>query len=303
MRKVTRHIIALGLSLGLACMSTMAFATESRTLDEIVNGTSTTTTQTQTTQTTNDYTSNQSQTSQNTNSSQVQTDTSSDGKILSSTQREAKEFVNNLSNASDMTVMTDTAQRAAAPLQKIVTIVVQVISYVLVLGLTLRVAFDLVYIVLPWFRGILGGNSQDMMQGQQPGVGNMGMNSMGGMGGMGGMSPMGGMGMNRGYMGMNRGMGMGMGMGGMQGAQQGMQPTRGIKLVSDAAIAAVIASQTPGPDGSFQSPFRIYVKDMAFVCILTPIMLILAMTGVLTTLGLHLGSLLAGLISNISASL
>ena len=300
MRKVTRHIIALGLSLGLACMSTMAFATESRTLDEIVNGTSTTTTQTQTTQTTNNYTSNQSQTSQNTDSSQVQTDTSSDGKILSSTQREAKEFVNSLSNASDMTVMTDTAQRAAAPLQKIVTIVVQVISYVLVLGLTLRVAFDLVYIVLPWFRGILGGNSpggagQGMPQ-QGQGFGNSGFGGAGfGGAGFGARPGFGSPGFG------NSGFGSpGIG---APGAQQGMQPTRGIKLVSDAAIAAVIASQTPGPDGSFQSPFRIYVKDMAFVCILTPIMLILAMTGALTTLGLHLGSLLAGLISNISASL
>jgi hypothetical protein len=119
-----------------------------------------------------------------------------------------------------------------------------------------------------------------------------GMNGMsGGMGGGfgGGMGGFGG-GMNRG------GMGMGMsGMGGMGGQQQ---QGAGLKIqwVSNAALNAVASESTPGPNGP-QNAFKIYAKDMIIVLVITPIFLVLAVTGALTNLGFVLGDALVDFIA------
>ena len=135
-----------------------------------------------------------------------------------------------------------------------------------------------------------GGMPNSQMQGGMAG----GMGGMqGGMGGM-GMSRYGGMG----GMGMNRGMGgMAGGMGAMNnqmaGASQQPNMTGRIQWVSNAALNAVAGENIPGPDGRAVSPFKLYVKDMTVVLVITPILLVLAMTGTLTNLGFLLGDAIA----------
>jgi keratin, type II cytoskeletal I (fragment) len=126
---------------------------------------------------------------------------------------------------------------------------------------------------------------------QQSGMG-MGMNS--GMGGMG----MGiGMGMHGGY-GMNR-MGIG-GMGMQGGSVPGANPAMGrVQCVSTAALNAAAAEQIVGPDGKAISPLKMYAKDMIVVLVITPVLLTLAITGVLTDLGFLIGKLIADTVSGI----
>jgi cytochrome c oxidase assembly factor CtaG len=87
-------------------------------------------------------------------------------------------------------------------------------------------------------------------------------------------------------------MGGGMGMSNMQGNQMAMQnqPARGrIQWVSNAALNAVATESTVGPDGKANGPFKTYIKDMVVVLVLTPVLLVLALTGVLADLGFVIG--------------
>lgn len=161
-------------------------------------------------------------------------------------------------------------------IKKVASFIIQILSYLLTILLTLRVLCDLIYIVIPFSRGILGGGAQPA--GGQPGMGGqagmgmgMGMNGIG----MGGMR--GGMGMN----GMAGGMGGQAGMAGQQGS--------GFTIVSNAAINAI---QQP-------TPLKFYAKDMMITLIIVPILIILAVTGVLADLGFLLGDLIAKMIGGI----
>jgi len=104
-----------------------------------------------------------------------------------------------------------------------------------------------------------------------------------------------GIGMHGGMAGMHGGMaGMHGGMvgGAMQGNQMAMQnqPARGrIQWVSNAALNAVATESTVGPDGKANGPFKTYIKDMVVVLVLTPVLLVLAFTGVLADLGFVIG--------------
>ena len=132
---------------------------------------------------------------------------------------------------------------------------------------------------------------------QQSGMG-MGMNSGMGMG-MG--AGIGGMGMHGGY-GMNR-MGMG-GMGIQGGNAPGANPAMGrVQWVSTAALNAAAAEQIVGPDGKAISPLKMYAKDMIVVLVITPVLLTLAITGVLTDLGFLIGKLIADTVSGIGGML
>ena len=86
-------------------------------------------------------------------------------------------------------------------------------------------------------------------------------------------------------------MGMGgMGMGGMRG--QGMTPAGHIQLVSEAALNAA-APGNIGADGRPVSALKVYAKDMMTTLVLTPILLVLAITGVISKLGFLIGFLIA----------
>lgn len=198
------------------------------------------------------------------------------------------------------------ADKVNQGLKKVISFIVQVLSYAATALLCLRVVLDILYISIPFSRAILAngyaGSAQATGQnGMQPGMGGMGgMNGMGGMG-MGGM----------GGMGMNRGMGMGMGgMGGMNGmGMNGMGQAQGqmgasnalgrIQWVSTAALNAAEAEKTVGPDGKAISPLKLYAKDMMATLILAPLLLVLALTGVLSRLGILIGTALANFIDGI----
>ena len=263
-------------------------------LDDVVNGT---------TQESNETTVGQS------NESSSNTSTSSSKSSGSYTS--ADEYIENTKNAADLTAVdTAGADKVNEGIRTVAAFIVRILSYFLTAFLVVRVILDLVYIALPFTRSILsngyagnpaaGGSGMGM---QQPGMGGMGMGAgMGGMG-MGGMGGMGGYGMRGGY-GMNR-MGMG-GMGGMgmQQGQMGASPAMGrVQWVSSAALNAVAAEQMPGPDGKPQSALKAYAKDMMVVLIITPILLTLAITGVLTNLGFLIGDVIAKGITSISGML
>lgn len=250
--------------------------------------------------------SNEATVGQNNDSS---SNTSNSSSQSSSSYTSADEYIENTKNAADLTTVdTAGADKVNEGIRTVAAFIVRILSYFLTAFLVVRVILDLVYIALPFTRSILsngyagnpaaGGSGMGM---QQPGMG-MGMGAgMGGMG-MGGMG-MGGYGMRGGY-GMNR-MGMG-GMGGMgmQQGQMGASPAMGrLQLVSSAALNAVAAEQMPGPDGKPQSALKAYTKDMMVVLIITPILLTLAITGVLTNLGFLIGDVIAKGITSISGML
>lgn len=218
-----------------------------------------------------------------------------------------EDFINSLQGSTDLTQHQEVVENAKPVMNKVASIIVQLLSYLITIGLTVRVVLDLTYIVLPFTRSFL---SNGYMGNAQAGAGGMPNQAMGGMGGMGGMS--GGMGMGGGY-GMHGGMGMGMnrmgGMsGGMGGMQQGMQGGMNnqnmsrmgeTQWVSNAALNAVAAESQPGPDGKAVSPFKLYIKDMTVIMVLTPILLALALTGTLTDLGFLLGDVICAGINSI----
>lgn len=233
--------------------------------------------------------------------------TSTSSSQSSSSYTSADEYIENTKNAADLTTVdTAGADKVNDGIRTVAAFIVRILSYFLTAFLVVRVILDLVYIALPFTRSILsngyagnpaaGGSGMGM---QQPGMGGMGMGAgMGGMG-MGGMGGMGGYGMRGGY-GMNR-MGMG-GMGGMgmQQGQMGASPAMGrVQWISSAALNAVAAEQMPGPDGKPQSALKAYAKDMMVVLIITPVLLTLAITGVLTNLGFLIGDVIAKGITSI----
>ncbi len=210
-----------------------------------------------------------------------------------------KSIISDLGEASKMDVKSPEVERTASGMKRIVSFIVQLLAYVITFGLTLRVVLDLMYIAVPFLRTILAnghiGNPQagaGAMPGQQTGM-------MGGMG-LGGMGT--GSGGGFGGFGMNRGPGM-MG-GGMMQQQQQMPGILGkIQFVSHAALNAVAAETTVGPDGRPVSPMKIYIKDMIVVLTITPILLVLAISGALTELGFLVGELLSKAIGNVGSSL
>lgn len=267
-------------------MSTLAFAAEEGTsLDDVINN--------------------------NSQQTQIETKTSgttSDGdKQISDREQKNQNFIAGINKAADLSGQVDGVEEATSGLRFVAAWVVQVLAYGLTVLLAVRVMLDLTYIGLPFTRSFLAngyaGNAQ-------AGAGGM-PNSMQGGPGM-GMGGMGGMGMGGGYGGRYGGMGGmgmgGMGMGGGMGMQGGMQPANmnqgnniagRIQWVSNAALNAVAGESTVDPSGKPVGPFKRYMKDMVVVLVMVPILITLAVTGTLTSLGFLIGDLLVDAISGI----
>ena len=213
-----------------------------------------------------------------------------------------KDLISSVQEATDLSEVSPGAQKINKGINKVASFIVQVIAYLITAGLVVRIVIDLCYIGLPFTRSFLANGYQGNSQAGAGGIPNQGMmggmNGGMGMGGMNGGMGMGGYGMRGGY-GMNR---MG-GMGSMQG-QMGAQPAMGrIQWVSNAALNAAAAESVVGPDGKAVSPFKAYMKDMTVVLIITPVLLVLAISGALTDLGFLLGDLLANAIEGIGGML
>ena len=180
-----------------------------------------------------------------------------------------KSQIDNLKNATKLDGSSEAASKVNSTLSKVLSVVIQVISYAVTALLVLRMLLDLAYIVLPFTRSFL---SNGYGSNVQPGMG------------------MGAPGMGMGAPGMN----------GMEGSQPGATPSMGrVQLISKTALNAVAAEGVIGPNGKSISPLKTYAKDMVIVLVLAPTFLTLAITGVLTQLGITLGELLAMGISNL----
>lgn len=260
MGKKIRCLLASALL--ITSMSVPAFATGS--LDDAI---STNQTQVETSVDTNQEQSNQG------------ISNSSQSNSSSSSNRQARDmdFINGMNAAADLTADIDGANEITGAVKKFVGKIIGFIFFTIPVLLTLRVALDLTYIGVPFLRKALGN-------------GHAGSAPAGGQGGMSGGMGMGGM--SGGFGGMSGGMG---GMSGGMGAQNagGLK----VQLVSNAALNAVAAEKAQGPDAP--GPFKIYIKDMVVVLTLIPVLIVLASTGILTTVGLTIGSFLVDFISNI----
>lgn len=217
----------------------------------------------------------------------------------SSTTASGREFINDLQSATDMSESNETVEKAAQPMVRIVSIIVQMICYIITAGMSLRVALDLCYIALPFTRTFLSNGHVGNPQAGTPGAMNQGGMGMGG--GFGGFGGGFGGGYGGGFGGYNRGMGMGMGGMSSPGSVDQGSRANSIQWVSTAALNAVAGEATVDQQtGKPASAFKLYIKDMAVVLVITPILLVLAITGTLTSLGFMIGDILCNTIAKIS---
>ena len=98
----------------------------------------------------------------------------------SSTTASGREFINDLQSATDMSESNETVEKAAQPMVRIVSIIVQMICYIITAGMSLRVALDLCYIALPFTRTFLSNGHVGNPQAGTPGAMNQGGMGMGG---------------------------------------------------------------------------------------------------------------------------
>ena len=296
MKKISAILIA-----GIIAMSTMcttSFAAQS--LDDIINENTSSVSESQAE--TNTSSTNVENVSNTGSDTQSKSDSGSAiGNIFGASG--TYDQVDSLKDATKLNENSESANKINQGVKRIVSFIVQVLAYGVTALLVLRVLLDLAYICIPFLRSLLANGYSG--NAQAGGQNNMGMGMNGGMGmGMNGMGM--GMGMNRGMgmgMGMNGMNGMGMGMNGMgmqQPGQPGATPLRKIQWVSNAALNAVAAETVVGPDGKAVNPLKMYSKDMLVFLVLAPIFLVLAITGSLTNLGLLVGDMIAGAMSNAS---
>lgn len=205
------------------------------------------------------------------------------------------ENVNRMKDATKLDGHDPNADKVNQGLKKVISFIVQILSYAATLLLVLRVLLDIIYISIPFSRAILANG----YAGSAQAAGQNGM--QGGMGGMSGGMGMGGMSGGMGMGGMNRmgGMQGGMGMGQPQGQAGASSALGRIQWVSTAALNAAEAEKTVGPDGKAINPLKLYAKDMTIILVLAPLLLVLAVTGVLTRLGILIGTALANFIDGI----
>jgi len=208
-------------------------------------------------------------------------------------------IIENTQGATDLGEPSSGANKINAGIKKIASLVIQVLAYAITALLVVRVLLDLCYVVIPFSRSLL---SNGFAGNANAGAGNQQTGAVGGYntgyngGGYGYNSG----GYNRGYNSYNAGMNGVNQMNNSINANNTRESITGsLQLVSTAALNAVAAENVQGPGGKAISPLKSYMKEMAVVLVLTPILLVLAISGALTNLGFMLGELLANAVSNI----
>ncbi len=217
-------------------------------------------------------------------------------------QENKESIISALEKASDLSETNEQAVKVGTVMERVAAFIIQVLAYGLTIGLVLRVVIDLIYIGVPFLRSTL---ANGYMGNPNAAGGPQQQQGMGGLGGM-GIGGYGAGGYGGGYGSRYGGMGMG-GMGGLSmqnqmGMQTAMnnQPRQGrIQFVSTAALNAVATENMVGPDGEANSAFKTYVKDMVVILVVTPVLITLAVTGVLHQLGFMLGDVIANGIRSI----
>lgn len=272
----------LAVMLIVTCSSMITFASDTGSLDDVINN----------------NTSNQQQ---------VENQGSTNTRNEKSREEKNADFIAGLNQAADLTGNVEGVAEVTSGIKLVASWIVQVLSYGITILLALRVVLDLAYIGLPFTRAFLANGYQGNAQAGAGGMPNSMMN--GGMAGPmgGGMmgGPMGGGMMGGGMYGRSGMYGRGP-MGGAMGQSnmaanmnQGGSMMGRIQWVSNAALNAVAAESSVGPDGKAVSPFKNYCKDMAVVMVLVPVLLTLAVTGTLTNLGFLIGDMLVDAIASV----
>lgn len=211
------------------------------------------------------------------------------------------DFIDGMKGSMNLSVKDPTAEKIGGKIQDVASVIIQVMCYAITAGLVVRVLIDLAFIGLPFLRSSLanGYMGNPNVAGQQQDMSGM----AGGIGGMGGMA--GGMGYGRrgmyggGMMGGINNVGMQNQMGN-QMAMQNQPRTGRIQFVSNAALNAVSSESVIGPDGRGNSAFKTYTKDMVIILVATPVLLTLAITGVLADFGFMLGGVIESAIRGIN---
>lgn len=202
-----------------------------------------------------------------------------------STVESGKDLIHQLGKAADMTESSEGVAETAGKMQGVITYVThvtQLLMYFIALGLPLSVAIDLIYIKMPFTRGVLDGGNAPARTGA---LGNSGFGGGFGGGGFGG-----GMQASN-ILGGNR-------FSQFQNNNPGMMDNRGntgrLQWVSDEARRAVAIAESGNGN-----PVKIYGESMTVAVILVPILLVLMMSGTLTRFGFMLGEVIARMIGNI----
>lgn len=175
--------------------------------------------------------------------------------------QEESNFIDGLNDANNFTADVGKANEVTASAKPGFTLIVQLLTKLIVWGLTLRVLLDIAYVSLPFSRKLLGGGSSKP---SQPA-------STGGFGG-------GGFG------------GSGFGGSGFGGSGASSSSAQASFWVSSAAIKA----------STSETPMRIYIKDMAVMLTVVPILLVLALTGILTQVGIVIGNVIVEALKGLS---
>jgi hypothetical protein len=207
-------------------------------------------------------------------------------------------FSDILKGAGKLDTTSPTAVSVNSGIKKVASLIVQILSYFIVAGLVVRVVVDICYICIPFSRSFLSNGYSGNAQ-----AGGAGSGMPGGMG-MGGMSGgFGGGGFGGGGFGQSGGFGGG-GFGAPAPMGGGASPATGrTQWVSEAALNAVAAGKSVDQNNKPVSPLKAYAKDMVPTLVITPILLVLAMTGVLSDLGFLIGDVIASAIGGISGML
>lgn len=219
---------------------------------------------------------------------------------LGETYKENSNWMNAMQEASNISDMDiEGVDNIASGAKLVAGWIVQVICYITLAFLVVRIALDLLYIALPFSRSFLANGFAGQVQSSGNGMNGMGMGTTA----VGGMNN--GFGANR--FGMQQGMA---GMNGMNGmAQQNTMSNNrrsvggGIQFVSNAALNAVASESAVGPDGKSISPYKIYAKDMVVTMVITPVLFVLATTGVLSKLGFAIGGFLVDIIGKVTQAI
>lgn len=174
----------------------------------------------------------------------------------------------NIIDSSKVDLNNNKAAQATDGLRNIVGVVISFLCYAIVILLALRVILDVFYIAIPFTRQFLF-----KQNGPTAGMGN----SVNGY--------------NGGFTSQN------MSYGGVQQQNTMNSGRSGVQLISNAAINAVAAEAQRG------SAFKMYMKDMMIVLIVTPILIVLATNGSLITLGFKIAELITEVLGKISGRL
>ncbi len=190
---------------------------------------------------------------------------------------EVEDIANALGANNYLDVQSKEAVEAANTVNRWVTPFIQLMVYAITVLTVIRVLIDLLYVVFPPCRHILANGRIGNAASQGPA--NLGISG-------GGMN-------NYGLVQANS-----MNNAAINNAQAAGASTQ-IQWVSQAALNAVASESSVGPDGKANRAIKAYWKDMSVLLILTPILLVLAVTGILGKFGIFIANIIVGLIETI----